>query len=512
MRLIIADKSNVRLRPVNRIVMLLGCCSAISFLACCGGSSNPSLNGSSPAAPAIASLNPPSVEAGGPSFEITIDGSNFDPSCIIQWQSIINASQTTYQNVFVSSTELEAQISASDVADIGPVGISLICKGGSTYAQFLATGFPRIEIDEAANDLVWDPVHDVIYLSVPPTVSGGSGIAVLDPSTAKITSFTPLTGNPDVLAISDDGQYLYVGLDDSSSVQRYTLPQLTPDIEFSIGEQGEFPFDIQVAPGAPHTTAVSIGIPGITTPAEAGVTIFDDAVPRPKSVAGIIEGGSVTCYCGSLQWGSASNALYSNNSMTSGFDFYNMSVDSSGVTMQADTPGVFGSFNGIFWNNIHYMESTGFVYSDDRHVVAPSTASVVGTFDLSPGAIDSGNRMVADSGLNAAIFLYSADNCVYDGGVCLFLTAYNPTNFSYTNSLEVSEIKMEYGPINLIRWGASGVAFNTDTGQVYLVDISSLLQPAPAASPRRLPQYLPLRSRQKVLTTTMRRLLRTVPN
>jgi len=252
---------------------------------------------------------------------MTINGSNFDSSCIVQLSWNGNASLNTDSKVFVSSTELKAQVTASEIAEIGPIGVVPICQSGSGYMQFLVTGFPRIQINQAANDLVWDPVHQFIYLSVPPTVPGGSGIAVLDPATGKIVSFTPLGNNPDVLAISDDGQYLYVGLDDSSSVQRFILPQLTADIEFPIGQPGDFPFDIQVEPGAPHTTAVSIGVPDITTPSDAGVTIFDDGEPRPTSTPGTIDGGTGTCYCGSLQWGSTGTALYSSNSETTNFDF-----------------------------------------------------------------------------------------------------------------------------------------------------------------------------------------------
>ena len=66
--------------------------------------------------------------------------------------------------------------------------------------------------------------------------------------------------NPNVLAMSDDGQFLYAGV--NGSVQRFTLPALT-DINYALGSDflghPHVALDIQVAPGAPHTTAVTRG-------------------------------------------------------------------------------------------------------------------------------------------------------------------------------------------------------------------------------------------------------------
>lgn len=476
------------------------------LLSCCGGSNGSSSNaGNPPPNIQLTSLNPSSIQAGSPAFELTINGANFDSSCQVQW-AWDGEVMGIFSNVFVSGTELQVPINASDAATIGPVAVIVGCRDGGGYLDFQVTGFPRTEIDQAANDLVWDPIRQVIYLSVPPTVPGGSGIAVLDPVSGKILSFVSLGNNPDVLAISDDSQYLYVGLDDSSSVERFDLPQLTEDIEYSINQPGDFPYDIQVAPGTPHTTAVSIGIPNITTPSDGGVTIFDDGQPRPTSTPGLIDGGTGTCYCGSLQWGSTVSALYSSNSVTTGFDFYSLSVDSSGVVLAHDYPNVFNSFSGIYFGNIHYLPSTGLIYSDDRTIVNPLTGTVVGNFPLPEGAIDI-NRLVPDSTLNLGALLSQID-CVADGssGTCFLLSTFHITDFSFVNSLVISNVKNVYGAINMIRWGPTGLAFNTDTGQVYLVDISTLLQPASmqGAARETSRRHDLVRNPGRILTTTKR--------
>jgi hypothetical protein len=493
-------------RAIPSVAAALACFSAIVLLACCGGSNGSSSNtGNPPPNIQLTSLDPSSIRAGSPAFPLTINGTNFDSSCQVQWAwdgEVLG----TFSNVFVSDTELQVQINASDAATIGPVAVIVGCHNGGGFLDFQVTGFPRTEIDQAANDLVWDSIRQVIYLAVPPTVPGGSGIAVLDPVSGKIVSFLPLENNPYVLAISDDAQYLYVGLDDSSTVERFILPQLTEDIAFSINQPGDFPYDIQVAPGAPHTTAVSIGIPNITTPSDGGVTIFDDGQPRPTSTPGPIDGGTGTCYCGALQWGSTNSALYSSNSVTTGFDFYSLSVDSTGVVLAQDHPNVFNSFNGIYFGNIHYLSSTGLIYSDDRTILNPLTGTVVGNFPLPEGAIDI-NRLLPDSTLNLGALLSQID-CVADGssGTCFLLSTFRITDFSFVNSLELSNIKNVYGALNMIRWGPTGLAFNTDTGQVYLVDISMLLQPASTqAAARKISQRHDLvRNPRRIVTTTKR--------
>ena len=88
-------------------------------------------------------------------------------------------------------------------------------------------------------------------------------------ASASITS-SPFAGsNPDALAISDDSSFLYVGLDGSASVQRFTLPSLIEGYQlFDLGSNNfygaYFALDLQVAPGLPHTTAVTLGIMSVS--------------------------------------------------------------------------------------------------------------------------------------------------------------------------------------------------------------------------------------------------------
>jgi hypothetical protein len=92
------------------------------------------------------------------------------------------------------------------------------------------------------------------------------------------------------LSISDDSQFLYAGIDGASSIQRFALPGLTTDISVPLGADPFFgPFfaeDLQVAPGAAHTIAVTLANAGVSPAEQGGIVVFDDAVQRPTKAPG----------------------------------------------------------------------------------------------------------------------------------------------------------------------------------------------------------------------------------
>ena len=169
---------------------------------------------------------------------------------------------------------LTASISGADVSNIGTqfVTVSSPEFGTSDPATFLVgtqggPGYARPVINQPANDLVYDPLRQVIYLSVPAAaLTEGNTISVLDLATGAITASQFAGSDPNILAISDDQQYLYAGLDGQSAIERFILPALTMDVGINLGRDpsSEIPYsalDLQVAPGQPHTLAVALGEP-----------------------------------------------------------------------------------------------------------------------------------------------------------------------------------------------------------------------------------------------------------
>lgn len=423
-----------------------------------------------PQAPVISFLNPGSAIVGDNSFTLTVQGTNFTNSSVVQFNG------STRVTTFISSTKLQAAITAADVATVGVATVTVLDPGNGPSSGFTfligitgRAGFAVTLVPEPAQDLVLDPARQAIYLSVPSTVPEGNSIAVLDLPTSKIVGTQFAGSNPNLLSISDDSQFLYTGVDGSASVQRFTLPFLGTDINYPLGSDSLFgPFfalDLQVAPGAPHTTAVSLGSRGVSPQAIGGITIFDDATPRPTSAPGVFD------LYDSIQWGPDATTMSAANGDDTGFNFYTLSVNASGITKTHDFPSTFGSFG----NQLHFDRGTKLVYSNDGHALDPVTGLQAGIFQAS-------GTMVPDSSLNTAFFMSQnfAANAVT-------IQSYDLTHFTPVGSINVP---VTGNAKHLIRWGQNGLAFNMDNGQVVLVG-GSFLAPVPTTFPTPAPLPTP---------------------
>jgi hypothetical protein len=105
--------------------------------------------------PAIASLSPQSVTAGGAGFTLMIDGANFVAGSIARWNGANRAT------TFVSPTRLTAAITAADIATAGTAVVTVFSPtpGGGTSS--------------AVNLTVMNPVPTVATIS--PTSAGAGG-------------------------------------------------------------------------------------------------------------------------------------------------------------------------------------------------------------------------------------------------------------------------------------------------------------------------------------------------
>src|SRR5208337_4473771 len=408
------------------------------------------INATSNPVPSLKSINPAQLNAGAPASVLTVNGENFANSSTIEWNGAVLA--TTY----LSATQLEAQIPASDLANPGLEDVVVVnpAPGGGTSAPVVFTvAYAPVVVGQLANDLVWDATHDLIYLSAPSLASAnGNTVAALNPVSGTIQSSQFAGSEPDVLAISDDNQFLYASLDGSSSVRRFILPGLQPDISYSLGADPHygpyFAMDLQAAPGLPHTSAVSRGQYAVSPVALGGMAIYDDAIERPEIA------DTLGPLYDSFQWG-PDTAIYAINNEVSSFDLYVLTVNSNGVSLTTDYQDEFSTF----YVRMHYDSGTGFVYTDDGHVINPANGQQVGVFQAS-------GLMVPDSSLNSGFFL--GQTIAQSGTQNFTFESFDLTTFAPIAEIVVPSV--QGNPLRLIRWGTSGLAFNDDAGYVYIVN------------------------------------------
>jgi glucose/arabinose dehydrogenase len=89
--------------------------------------------------PQLTSLTPVGIEAGGPSFSLTVNGSGFVPASVVHWNGADRAT------TFVSPTELRADIPAGDIAAGGSADVTVFTPqpggGLSNRLTFTVTDF-----------------------------------------------------------------------------------------------------------------------------------------------------------------------------------------------------------------------------------------------------------------------------------------------------------------------------------------------------------------------------------
>lgn len=396
--------------------------------------------------PTLTSISPTKAAVGSPAFTLTLNGTNFAAGAVAYFGS------DPLPTTVVSETQLTAQVPASDLLAIARVAVTV--KNTNSAASNPLPFWVGINVYYGeVNDVVWDSARNILYISSPATSSvNPNTVLAIDPLSlvVKYTFTAPGGSLPDRLALSGDAKYLYVGLDGNGTVQRLLLPGLTPDISISLGSApglgSYYAMDLQVAPGLSNTLAVARGIAsnGSIVTAQGGVAIYDDAVQRPNIVTPTTQAGDVLL--DTIQWGADTSMLYAADNENLSGDFYELSVDSGGVTLVSDSPNFFPTPN----LRIHYDSGAALLYGDDGLAIDPLADTQVGNF-VSSGI------MVSDSTIGNAYFVGQPTSA--NGTVTYLVQSYNLAAYSPVARFSIDQV--EGMPQHLIRWGASGLAFNT---------------------------------------------------
>jgi hypothetical protein len=294
-------------------------------------------------------------------------------------------------------------------------------------------------------DIAWDATHSLLYLSTPPDSTNVLGtIRTLDPATTKLGAPVAIGHQPMALAVSDDGAYLYAGLADVNSAARLTLPALAPDIMIPLAPYqslSQFALDIEVAPGFPHTIALTRtqALSGNLSDniGTAPVQVFDDAVPRTNA-------GAIVSF---VQWGPGATSLYGLTSNLNPNNLYTFSIDATGV---AGTTAVTGNTS---FTRIHLDQ--GLIYADGGFITDPTSGTLV-------HQLPNNVYQVLPDSAHGKIFA-----CALAPTNGLLIQSYD--NKTYAPIASVPLPSYATGCLRLIRWGSSGLALTMGSAYVVLV-------------------------------------------
>jgi hypothetical protein len=132
---------------------------AVVLTGCGGGGGGTTPPPPSNPVPTLTSLSPTSAAVGGAAFTLTVNGSKFISSSVVRWGG---QNRTT---TYVSSTQLTAAISATDIATTGTVKVTVFnpSPGGGTSnsLDFTITGGPTISSLQPASAFAGGPTFDL---------------------------------------------------------------------------------------------------------------------------------------------------------------------------------------------------------------------------------------------------------------------------------------------------------------------------------------------------------------
>lgn len=301
------------------------------------------------------------------------------------------------------------------------------------------------------NDLVYDSVTNKIYASIPSANgSNGNSIGVINPNTYLLENTIFIGSEPTILAISDNGQYIYSGFSGSSTVRRFDVTSQTAGLQFSLGSDSStgsyYAEDIEVMPSQPTTIAISRKNNGFS-PRHEGVVIYDNNVMRPTTTPDHTGSNRIEF--------TSQNSLIGYNNETTEFGIRRLSVNNSGVSNVSVTQNVLSNFYLDFIYKDNYM------YSFDGKVVDVTTAPfVIGQFSNATGPV------VYDSYYNRVCF------ASYDFSGNITFKRFNPNTFLLYDSLPISQA---FGSVkNIITCGNGCYAFNTTDNKVIIIKDSTL--------------------------------------
>ena len=301
-----------------------------------------------------------------------------------------------------------------------------------------------------SNDIIYDPVSQKIYASVPSSAGAtGNSITIIDPFTGTVDTSIFIGSEPSKLAISNNGQYLYVALDGAASVRRFDITSQTAELQFALGSDSFFgPYyaeDIEVLPGNPDIIAVSRKNLGVS-PRHAGVAIYDNGVQLTTETPRHT-GSNV------IEFSNSSSRLYGYNNETTEFGFRRMSIDTSGVMVIDATPNLISGFG------VDIKFDGGRIYSTTGGVIDPEARILLGSFS----GISFNPLVRPDSNAGRVYFLTVSGS---DGTI----TTFNNQTFLAIDTLTISGLNFDFsGPSSLIFWGRDALAFRTSGDQLVLV-------------------------------------------
>lgn len=290
-------------------------------------------------------------------------------------------------------------------------------------------------------DIVYDQVANRIYTSVGNNSGSLSNtLASVNPQTGTVDWSIEVGPEPGKLALSDDGQYAYIGINGGQSIAQFHIPSRAVQQTFNLGSYGLL--DMVVVGGSSQSLAIArfelqSGAPG-------GIAIYDSGIPRALTTPG--RGQTHDDIPTILERGTSNATIYA---FGEGSVFL-ISITSSGASID--------SMRQVNFDGRDMAHEGGLLYFPSGEVYNPITNTLVRTYPVPP-INNVLNRVLPYSTLNRVFFAQ-------------FFSAYEWLSFNQTSLVPSGTVNIfnigTGAPLRFIRWGSNGLALSTDAGRLFI--------------------------------------------
>jgi hypothetical protein len=274
-------------------------------------------------------------------------------------------------------------------------------------------------------DVVYDSLRNVFYASVPGSVPTRGNTVTRISATGQIQASVSVGKDPGKLAISDDGQYLYVALTGEPGIARVNLGTFATDFVFQLGTGSLggplYAEDLAVVPGNAHRVVVALRNL-CCSPRHEGVALFVDGVRAPVATPGHLGSNRIT-------FASVADRVYGVNTEGAG-GMYRLLLSDDGLRIDS-----FFSLAAC----CEIASAGGRIYTDNGVILDVRTMTQVGAASAS--------GWVRPDPARGRIHFLSTSSIVTIGSASLL-----PIATPFTNPF------IQTGLTALVRWGTDGLA------------------------------------------------------
>ena len=283
-------------------------------------------------------------------------------------------------------------------------------------------------------DLEHDPMRPVLYASLGSSAGVAANSVVTIDAVNKMIGPTVVVGsNPGRLAVSADGQFLYVALDGSGVVEKRSLPSLSLLGSFAV-PQNQTVVRMCVCPTNSDMVAIRRSPAGMTS-------LHVGGVERPKEL------GAQDLFA----FVDNTGQLFGCDGAHSNVKLYELNTDTNGLSLMTGQPGKQSSATDL-------QSSGGLLFFNGGLVINPATTRGV---DRMPVPY---NSLVAPDASCGRVF---------------YITPIPPLNvqwslraFDIGQGIEVGSVSLPFltsAPQKLLRWGVDGLALFNANSQVVIL-------------------------------------------